>query len=399
MAKVAILGYGTVGSGVYDVLTKNSARVSTSAGEAIEIKYVLDLRDFPGQPVEKVLVHDYEKIVSDPEVSVVVEVMGGLKPSYDFVKRALEAGKSVCTSNKALVAEYGPELLKTAAEHNVLFLFEAAVGGGIPIIRPLRDCLSADRIDRIAGILNGTTNYILTRMEREGSTYGEMLKDAQSLGYAERDPSADVDGWDACRKIAILASIVTGKQVRYQDIPTEGIAQITREDMRYAAEWDMKIKLIAAADFADDGVSCHVAPTMLGRDSQLYYVDDVINGVHVHGDQVGNLLFTGAGAGKYPTASAVACDVVECVRSAGLPKRNLSFAGKAALVPEDETTTAAFIRLPEESLEEARKCLPVLKEIHGVKPGEAGIAVSAVKVGDLKAAAGKLKAVKVLRMA
>ena len=182
MAKVAILGYGTVGSGVYDVLTKNSARVSTSAGEAIEIKYVLDLRDFPGQPVEKVLVHDYEKIVSDPEVSVVVEVMGGLKPSYDFVKRALEAGKSVCTSNKALVAEYGPELLKTAAEHNVLFLFEAAVGGGIPIIRPLRDCLSADRIDRIAGILNGTTNYILTRMEREGSTYGEMLKDAQSLG-------------------------------------------------------------------------------------------------------------------------------------------------------------------------------------------------------------------------
>ncbi len=399
MAKAAILGYGTVGSGVYDILTKSGARVSESAGEAVEVKYVLDLRDFPGQPVESVLVHDYEQIVSDPEVSVVVEVMGGLKPSYDFVKRALEAGKSVCTSNKALVAEYGPELLKTASEHNVLFLFEAAVGGGIPIIRPLRDCLSADRIDRIAGILNGTTNYILTRMEREGSTYDQMLADAQSLGYAERDPSADVDGWDACRKIAILASIVTGKQVRYQDIPTEGIAQITREDMRYAAEWDKKIKLIAAADFTQDHVSCHVAPTMLGKDSQLYYVDDVINGVHVHGDQVGDLLFTGAGAGKYPTASAVACDVAECVRSAGLPKRNLTFAGKADLLAEDEERTAAFIRIPEDSLDAARKLLPVEKEIHGVVPGEAGIAVSAMRVGDIKAAAGKLCALKVLRMA
>ena len=399
MAKAAILGYGTVGSGVYDVLTKNSARVAESSGEAIGVKYVLDLRDFPGQPVEKVLVHDYEQIVSDPEVSVVVEVMGGLKPSYDFVKRALEAGKSVCTSNKALLAEYGPELLETAARHNVLFLFEAAVGGGIPIIRPLRDCLSADRIDRIAGILNGTTNYILTRMEREGSTYDQMLADAQSLGYAERDPSADVDGWDACRKIAILSSIVTGKQVRYQDIPTEGIAKISREDMRYASEWGMKIKLIAAADFTAAHVSCHVAPTMIGKDSQLYYVDDVINGVHVHGDQVGDLLFTGAGAGKYPTASAVACDVVECVRSAGLPKRNLTFAGRAQLLPEDEEQTAAFIRIPQTQLDAARKLLPVEKEIHGVAPGEAGISVSAMRVGDIKAAAGKLGAIRVLRMA
>ncbi len=399
MAKAAILGYGTVGSGVYDVLTKNSARVAESSGEAIGVKYVLDLRDFPGQPVEKVLVHDYEQIVSDPEVSVVVEVMGGLKPSYDFVKRALEAGKSVCTSNKALVAEYGPELLETASRHNVLFLFEAAVGGGIPIIRPLRDCLSADRIDRIAGILNGTTNYILTRMEREGSTYDQMLADAQSLGYAERDPSADVDGWDACRKIAILSSIVTGKQVRYQDIPTEGIAKISREDMRYASEWGMKIKLIAAADFTAAHVSCHVAPTMIGKDSQLYYVDDVINGVHVHGDQVGDLLFTGAGAGKYPTASAVACDVVECVRSAGLPKRNLTFAGRAQLLPEDEEETAAFIRIPQTQLDAARKLLPVEKEIHGVAPGEAGISVSAMRVGDIKAAAGKLGAIRVLRMA
>lgn len=399
MAKVAILGYGTVGSGVYDVLTKNAQRVKRSTGEAVEIKYVLDLREFPGQPVEKVLVHDYAKIVSDPEVSVIVEVMGGLKPSYDFVMQALKAGKSVCTSNKALVAEYGPELLKTAQENNVLFLFEAAVGGGIPIIRPLRDCLTADRVDRIAGILNGTTNYILTRMVREGSSYEEMLKDAQNLGYAERDPSADVDGWDACRKIAILASIITGKQVRYQDVPTEGIAQITEEDMRYAEEWNMKIKLIAEACFADDMVSCHVAPTMIDASSQLYNVDDVINGVHVHGDMVGDLLFTGAGAGKYPTASAVACDVVECVRAVGQPHRNLTFDGKADLLPEDEEETAAFLRIPSDKLDEARKLLPVEKEIHGVVPGETGVAVSSCRVGELKAAAGKLNAVKFLRMA
>ncbi|MGI5990133.1 MAG: homoserine dehydrogenase [Lachnospiraceae bacterium] len=399
MAKIAILGYGTVGSGVYDVLTKNRDRVAASTGETVDIKYVLDLRDFPGQPVEKVLVHDYEKIVSDPEVSVVVEVMGGLKPSYDFVMRALEAGKSVCTSNKALVAEYGPELLRTAEKNRVLFLFEAAVGGGIPIIRPLRDCLTADRIDRIAGILNGTTNYILTRMAREGSSYQEVLKDAQRLGYAERDPSADVDGWDACRKIAILASIVTGKQVRYQEIPTEGIAQISEEDMRYAAEWKRKIKLIAEARFSDGAVSCHVAPAMLDDSSQLYYVDDVINGIYVHGDQVGDLLFTGAGAGKYPTASAVAGDVVECVKSAGFPRQNLVFDGRQELTPEDETETSAFLRIPQAALDEARKCLTVEKEIHGVVPGEVGVAVSAMRLGDLKEAAKKLSAVKMIRMA
>ena len=226
MANIAVLGYGTVGSGVVEVINTNQAIVDKNAGESVNVKYVLDLRDFPGDPVEKILVHDFDTILNDPEVSVVVEVMGGVEPAYTFVKKCLLAGKSVCTSNKALVADKGPELIQIARDKNINFFFEASVGGGIPIIRPLNMCLTADQIMEISGILNGTTNYMLTKMSEEGWEFDEALKTAQDLGYAERNPEADVEGYDAGRKIAILSSLMAGKYIHYEDVYTEGITKI-----------------------------------------------------------------------------------------------------------------------------------------------------------------------------
>ena len=234
MAKIAVLGYGTVGSGVVEVLETNKDSITKRAGREIEVKSVLDLRDFPGDPIQEKIVHDVDVIINDPEIEVVVEVMGGVEPAFTFVKRALEAGKSVCTSNKALVAAHGPELLEMAKKRNLNFMFEASVGGGIPIIRPLNQSLTADEITKITGILNGTTNYILTKMDKEGSTYEETLKEAQELGYAERNPEADVEGFDACRKIAILTSLAYGSTVKFEEIRTEGITKITTKDFKYA---------------------------------------------------------------------------------------------------------------------------------------------------------------------
>ena len=240
MVNIAVLGYGTVGSGVVEVINTNHASINKRAGADINIKYVLDLRDFPGDPVEKVLVHDYDVIANDPQVDIVVEVMGGIEPAYTFVKRALEAGKSVCTSNKALVAKHGPELMEIAREKNINFLFEASCGGGIPIIRALNSSLTADRIDEVIGILNGTTNYMMTKMFFEGADYDEVLKEAQEKGYAERNPEADVEGHDACRKIAILTSLIAGQHVDFETIHTEGITKITTEDMKYAKKMNMQ---------------------------------------------------------------------------------------------------------------------------------------------------------------
>lgn len=234
MIQIAVLGYGTVGSGVVEVINTNHESINKRVGQEVNIKYVLDLRDFPGDPVEKVLVHDYETIINDPEVDIVVEVMGGVEPAYTFTKRALQAGKSVCTSNKELVARHGLELLKIAEEKNINYMFEASCGGGIPIIRPLHSSLTADEIDEISGILNGTTNYILSKMQAENADFEEVLKEAQEKGYAERNPEADVEGYDACRKIAILSSLAFGNHVNYEEIYTEGITKITVEDMKYA---------------------------------------------------------------------------------------------------------------------------------------------------------------------
>lgn len=314
MIKVAILGYGTVGSGVFEILNENKDIITAKAGQDVKVKYVLDLREFPGDPCESVLVHDYNIIVNDPEVEVVIEVMGGLKPAYDFVKAALEAGKSVCTSNKELVAKYGAELIQIAKEHNRNFLFEAAVGGGIPIIRPLNAHLTADRICEITGILNGTTNYILTKMDKEGADFEGTLKQAQDLGYAERNPEADIEGFDAVRKIAILSSLAQGKTVNFEEIYTEGITKISAEDFKYAKVMGRSIKLLGKCKTEDDAIVASVAPRMLKADHPLFNVNGVTNGVLVRGNMVGDLVFIGSGAGKLPTASAVVSDVVDSVR-------------------------------------------------------------------------------------
>lgn len=314
MIQIAVLGYGTVGSGVVEVLHANRKLISKRAGDEIQIKYVLDLRDFPGDPIQEKIVHDYEVILQDPEVRIVVEVMGGTEPAYTFVKKALLQGKSVCTSNKELVAEHGVELLEIAREKNINFLFEASCGGGIPIIRPLHSSLTADEIEEITGILNGTTNYILSRMDAEGSEFDAALKEAQERGYAERNPGADIEGWDACRKIAILSSIAFGHYVDYQDIPTEGITHITSADIKYARNWNASIKLLAVSQKMGEKFYARVSPVMINSSSPLYSVNDVYNAILVHGNMLGDAMFYGSGAGKLPTASAVVADVVEASR-------------------------------------------------------------------------------------
>lgn len=314
MIKIALLGYGTIGSGVAEVLQTNKEGIAKRAGDEIELKYVLDLRDFPGDPIQVKIVHDYEIIVKDPEVRVIVEAMGGVEPAFTFVKRALEAGKSVTTSNKALVAKHGAELLAIAREKNINFLFEASVGGGIPIIRPLNSSLTADEIEEITGILNGTTNYMLSKMAFEGLEFNDVLKDAQSRGYAEADPTADIEGHDTCRKIAILTSLVCGQQVDFEEIHTEGITKITVADMKYAKAMNRVIKLLASSKKVDGSYYAIVAPFLLSQEHPLYNVNDVFNAIFVHGNVLGDAMFYGSGAGKLPTASAVVADVVDIVK-------------------------------------------------------------------------------------
>ncbi len=314
MINIAVLGYGTVGSGVVDVINTNKDIVNKKSGQEINIKYVLDLREFPGDPVMDILTHDYNDILNDPEVEVVAEVMGGVNPAYTFVKSALEAGKSVCTSNKELVAKHGPELIKIAKEHNRNFFFEASVGGGIPIIRPLNTSITADDVMEITGILNGTTNYILTKMSKEGLDFDTVLKEAQDLGYAERNPSADVDGFDACRKIAILTSLAYGKHVDFEDIYTEGITKITDTDFKYANILGTSVKLFGSAVKQDDKYYAYVAPVMIGNNHPLYAVNDVFNAIMVKGNVLGPVMFYGSGAGKLPTASAVVSDIVDAIK-------------------------------------------------------------------------------------
>ena len=313
---VAIMGYGVVGSGVASLLKKNHEHiVKKSLQDAMELKYILDRRTFPGDPYEHLVISDFAKIVEDDEVKIVVETMGGLHPAYEYVLASLKAGKSVVTSNKELVAAKGCELLKVAEENNVNFLFEASVGGGIPIIRPISQCLAANDIDEIAGILNGTTNFILTKMITDGMTFDEALLLAQKNGYAERDPSADVDGFDACRKICILAALCFGKHVYPDSVYTEGIRKIALADVDYARSWGGVIKLIARAKKLEDGrVSVMVSPAFVQNHSQLASVDDVFNAILVRGDAIGDVVFYGKGAGKMPTASAVVADVIDCAK-------------------------------------------------------------------------------------
>ena len=344
MVNIAVLGYGTVGSGVVEVVNTNGSRISQRIGDELNIKYVLDLKDFPGDPVQEKIVHDFETIIEDEEVQIVVEVMGGIEPAYTFVKRSLQAGKSVATSNKALVAKHGAELLSIAKEQNINFLFEASVGGGIPIIRPLNSSLTADEIEKITGILNGTTNYMLTRMFYEGADYEDVLKEAQEKGYAERNPEADVEGYDACRKIAILSSLISGQQVDFEDIYCEGITQITAEDMKYAKGMGMTIKLLASSKrYAGNRLHAIVAPFLLKADHPLYHVDGVFNSIFVHGNVLGDAMFYGSGAGKLPTASAVVADVVDAAKHLN---RNITddVEGREASVRGKSRCETSFLR-------------------------------------------------------
>lgn len=345
MINIAVLGYGTVGSGVVEVINTNGMRINQRIGDELNVKYVLDLRDFPGDPIQEKLVHDFDVIVSDPDVQIVVEVMGGIEPAYTFVKRSLLAGKSVATSNKALVAKHGAELLSIAREQNINFLFEASVGGGIPIIRPLNSSMTADEIEEITGILNGTTNYMLTKMFYEGAEYDEVLKEAQEKGYAERNPEADVEGHDACRKIAILSSLISGQQVDFEDIYTEGITNITKQDMMYAKEMGMTIKLLASSKRDGDHLHAIVAPYLLNSSHPLYSVNDVFNAIFVHGNVLGDAMFYGSGAGKLPTASAVVADVVDEAKHLHRNIMTMWKSDKLNLLPIKDTCKRFFVRI------------------------------------------------------
>ena len=344
MVNIAVMGYGTVGSGVVEVLNLNHSVITQRAGDEINVKYVLDLRDFPGDPIQEKIIHDFETIVNDPEIRIVVEVMGGIEPAYTFVKRCLEAGKSVATSNKALVAKHGAELLSIARERNINFLFEASVGGGIPIIRALNSSMTADVIEEITGILNGTTNYMLTKMFYEGADYDEVLKEAQDKGYAERNPEADVEGYDACRKIAILSSLISGQQVDFEDIYTEGITKVSRKDMMYAKKMGMTIKLLASSKRHGNHLHAIVSPALLGKEHPLYNVDDVFNAVFVRGNVLGDAMFYGSGAGKLPTASAVVADVVDEVKHLHRNIMTMWKSEKLELLPVEDTSRRFSIR-------------------------------------------------------
>ncbi len=354
MVNVAVFGYGNIGSGVVELIKTNQAIVNRKTDSEISVKYVLDLRDFPDDPVEKILVHDVNVILNDPEVDIVCETMGGVDPAYMYSKKALLAGKSVCTSNKELVAAHGPELIAIAKEKGVNYLFEASVGGGIPIIRPLNHSLTPEKIDAITGIMNGTTNYMLTKMAKDGASYEEVLREAQEKGYAEKNPAADVEGYDACRKIAILSSLMCGKTVDYNDIYTEGITKITAADFKYAKKLGMSIKLLAMSKDVDGALLAMVAPFMIGEDHPLFAVNDVFNGILVHGSMVDSVMFYGRGAGKLPTASAVVSDVMECARNLHHNMAVYWSAEKMEMKHIDETSRRFFVRA-EKSAQDAVK--------------------------------------------
>ena len=315
MINVAIMGHGVVGSGVAEILNNFPDRVTEKAQEKINVKYILDLRDFDNLPYSDKFIKDFNLIVNDPEVQIVVEVMGGCTFAYDYVKACLLAGKSVCTSNKELVAAKGDELLDIALEKNVNFLFEASVGGGIPVLRPMAQCLTANEITEVTGILNGTTNFILTKMIKENMSFEDALKIAQELGYAEKDPTADIEGHDTCRKICILASLSFGKHVYPEQVKTEGITNVSIKDVDYAAQFNSVIKLVGRTRKLDNGqITANVYPALINKNNMLAGVTDVFNAVMVHGDAVGDVMFYGRGAGKFPTASAVVADVIDCAK-------------------------------------------------------------------------------------
>ena len=400
MIQFAVLGYGTVGSGVVEVFFRNRESLEKKAGVPLGLKYILDVREFPDSPYKDLFVKDFDTILNDASVGVVAEVIGGVEPALTFTKACLERGKSVVTSNKELVAQHGAELLAIARANNVNYLFEASVGGCIPIIRPLHSCLAANRIEEVIGILNGTTNFILTKMFREGMSFESALALAQRLGYAERDPAADVEGHDACRKICILASLAFGEHVYPHDVSAEGITKITSEDVAYAASCGCVIKLIGAARRGEGGkrMTAYVAPAFINRETQLGTIDDVFNGILVRGDATGDVVFYGKGAGKLPTASAVVSDMIACAKADG---SSASMSWKPSqggnVAPQGDHVTAMYLRcraFETNALEEAVKIFGKVKALSRPdKPtNEAAFITPALTEREIDDVCGKLAA-------
>ena len=355
MVNVAILGFGVVGSGVAEVLATNGPHIDQKVDDLIRLKYILDVRDFPDSPFADKVVHDFSVIENDPEVSIVVETIGGAKAALDFTRRALRAGKSVVTSNKELVAEHGCELLALAAEQGVSYLFEASVGGGIPILRPLNQCLAANEIEEITGILNGTTNYILTRMIRGGLSFDAALKEAQANGYAEQDPTADIEGHDACRKICILASLAFGRHIYPRQVPAEGITGVTLSDVAWAEACGKKLKLLGRAIRQADGRVCaYVSPHLVDVENPLAGVEDVFNAIAVKGNAIGDVMFYGRGAGKLPTASAVVADVIDIAKDTKRDHHNQWGPGAPDLVVSPDGLTSRWYVRAQTTMDQAR---------------------------------------------
>ena len=398
MIQIAILGHGVVGSGVVEILTVNAESIKARAKEGIEIRRILDIREFPDSPIANKFTKDFEGILRDPEIRIVAEVMGGLAPAYDYVKRLLLAGKSVVTSNKELVAAKGAELLRIATDHNVNFLFEASVGGGIPIVRPISQCLVANEVSEIAGILNGTTNFILTKMIREQMSFDDALKMAQELGYAERNPAADVEGQDSCRKICILASLAFGKHVYPEQTYTEGITKITGEDVAYAESWGGVIKLISSAKHGPNGkLQMVTAPMFVSRASQLSSVDDVFNGIMVRGDATGDVVFYGKGAGKLPTASAVVADIIDCVKHLNARKYLFWAEGESGYVESyRDAESPVYLRVTAENTDALSAVQAVFGEVQslcreGQPKDEVAFVAPVMKWSALEAGCGILE--------
>ncbi|OUO38785.1 homoserine dehydrogenase [Flavonifractor sp. An306] len=401
MVNVAILGFGVVGSGVAEVLATNGAHIDRKVDDLLRLKYILDVRDFPDSPFADKVVHDFSVIENDPEVNIVVETIGGAKVALDFTRRALMAGKSVVTSNKELVAEHGCELLRLAQEKGVSYLFEASVGGGIPIIRPLNQCLAANEIEELCGILNGTTNYILTRMIRAGLSFDAALKEAQQNGYAEQDPTADIEGHDACRKICILASLAFGRHVYPRQVPTEGITGVTLSDVAYAESCGRKIKLLGRAMRRPDGKVCaYVAPHLVDQENPLAGVEDVFNAITVKGNAIGDVMFYGRGAGKLPTASAVVADVIDAARHKDEKKRMFwAEGGEDVTVSPADLESAWYVRA-EGTGEQVRAAFPdrTLLARAGAPEGEFALITEPMTRAALDGRLTGLKACSVFRV-
>ena len=353
-AKIAVMGFGVVGSGTVELLDKNKDIIKKHCGKDVELKYILDLRDFPDSPYRDKLTKNFEDILCDPQISVVAELMGGKTFAYDYTKRLLSAGKSVVTSNKELVAAYGAELLKVAKSHGCNYLFEASVGGGIPIIRPLHQCLAANKFERISGILNGTTNYILTKMIYDQVSFDDALKQAQELGYAEKDPTADVDGHDATRKLCILGSLAFGKHIYPEYVHCSGIRNITLDDVEYAEDAGYAIKLVGLIENTDSGLVATVCPRLVSVNNPLSSVNDVFNAIMVTGDAVGDVLFYGRGAGKFPTASAVVADIIDAIKHEGRDMITLNWEDScdcSFIRPYKSAKVSMYVRISAENVD------------------------------------------------